>query len=65
MTDDEYVETKLKPFIQGFGFKITNPFGMSDYLEIIRPGAADGETPHYFYTNKGCLLYTSPSPRDS
>lgn len=55
VTDDEYVETKLKPFIQGFGFKINNPVSLvgTNYLEIFRPGAAEGETAHYFYTDKG------------
>ncbi len=52
ITDDEYVQTKLAPFIQGLGFKIENPVGMSNYLSITRPNAEDGETPHYFYTSK-------------
>ena len=53
-TDDEYVQTKLAPFIQGLGFEINNPTGLvpgkMNYLEIKRPNAPDGETPHYFYT---------------
>ncbi len=53
-TDDEYVQTKLAPFIQGFGFEINNPTGLvpgkMNYLEIKRPNAPEGETPHYFYT---------------
>ena len=53
-TDDEYVQTKLAPFIQGFGFEINNPTGLvpgkMNYLEIKRPGAGEDETPHYFYT---------------
>ena len=53
-TDDEYVQTKLAPFIQGFGFEINNPTGLvpgkMNYLEIKRPNAPEGEPPHYFYT---------------
>lgn len=55
ITDDEYVETKLKPFIEAFGFEINNPVSIigTNYLEIMRPDPKDGETPHYFYTDKG------------
>jgi hypothetical protein len=57
VTDDVYVETKLKPYIQGFGFKIKNPKSLlgTNYLEIFRPGLNDDkeEKPHYFYTDKG------------
>ena len=53
-TDDEYVQTKLAPYIQGLGFTINNPTGLvpgkMNYLEIKRPGAGEDETPHYFYT---------------
>lgn len=56
-TDDEYVETKLAPYIQGLGFTINNPsFKLkgkgTNFLEIKRPGAADGEQPHIFFTNQ-------------
>tara|TARA_R100000353_G_scaffold49334_1_gene39185 strand:- start:1585 stop:3591 length:2007 start_codon:yes stop_codon:yes gene_type:complete len=56
-TDDAYVETKLAPYIQGLGFTINNPsFKLkgkgTNFLEIKRPGAADGEQPHIFFTNQ-------------
>ena len=46
--DDEEVQNKLQPFLEGFGFTINNAGSFSEELEIIKPGAKEGDKPFTF-----------------
>ena len=54
-----------KPFV-GMGFKIVEEaFGQLTFMRIYQGTIKKGETYYNQRTGKNCLLYTSPSPRDS
>ena len=46
--DDEEVQNKLQPYLEGFGFTINNAGSFSEELEIIKPGAKEGDKPFTF-----------------
>ena len=67
MTKSDY---KFKKFIEPFGLTDTDFDLLINYCEIVQFKKGDivihegVKQNHIYFICKGCLLYTSPSPRD-
>ena len=73
--DDERLRVLLRRFLEESGFRVTDAGSAQEARRILKGMAFDilvvdvmmpGETGIEFLADlrKGCLLYTSPSPRD-